>query len=92
MLFCQMLRRDCHSRRCDHRNPFFAVNSALVSRFRLFEFQPLAVDDIVQLLRRALSDRHRGLGAHEVRFTMTPHYFWRKVPMVMHGELYRLLK
>jgi putative ATPase len=47
-------------------NPFFAVNSALVSRSRLFEFQPLSVDDIVQLLRRALVDRHRGLGAHEV--------------------------
>jgi putative ATPase len=47
-------------------NPFFAVNSALVSRSRIFEFQPLSVDDIKSLLRRALADRHRGLGEHHV--------------------------
>jgi putative ATPase len=47
-------------------NPFFAVNSALVSRSRLFEFQPLSVEDITQLLRRTLADRNRGLGTHEV--------------------------
>jgi putative ATPase len=43
-------------------NPFFAVNSALVSRSRVFEFQPLNADDIKQLLKRALSDKERGLG------------------------------
>ena len=35
-------------------NPFFAVNDALVSRSRVFEFQPLSVDDIKSLVRRAL--------------------------------------
>jgi putative ATPase len=43
-------------------NPFFAVNSALVSRSRVFEFQPLSNNDIKLLLRRALMDRERGLG------------------------------
>jgi putative ATPase len=44
-------------------NPFFAVNDALVSRSRVFEFQPLSVADVVTLLRRAIADRERGLGA-----------------------------
>jgi putative ATPase len=48
-------------------NPFFAVNSALVSRSQVFEFQPLSPDDIKTLLRRALSDKERGLGQHNVR-------------------------
>lgn len=43
-------------------NPFFAVNSALVSRSQVFQFQPLSLDDIRTLLRRALTDRDRGLG------------------------------
>jgi putative ATPase len=47
-------------------NPFFAVNSALVSRSQVFEFQPLSVEDIQTLLKRALSDRERGLGEYEV--------------------------
>jgi putative ATPase len=49
------------------QNPFFAINSALVSRSRIFQFQPLTVDDIKTLLLRALADRERGLGAYDVR-------------------------
>lgn len=48
-------------------NPFFAVNSALVSRSQVFQFEPLSPDDIKHLLRRALSDRTRGLGTYEVQ-------------------------
>jgi len=48
-------------------NPFFAVNSALVSRSQVFEFQPLAVEDIKSLLLRALADKERGLGKRQVR-------------------------
>lgn len=48
-------------------NPFFAVNSALVSRSQIFEFQPLSQNDILQLLRRALNDRERGLGRWQVQ-------------------------
>lgn len=46
-------------------NPFFAVNDALVSRSRVFEFQPLAVDEIKAIVRRALADGARGLGQFE---------------------------
>jgi putative ATPase len=48
------------------QNPFFAINSALVSRSRVFQFEPLSSDDIKALLRRALVDRERGLGQYEV--------------------------
>ncbi len=44
-------------------NPFFSLNSALVSRSRVFQFEPLSADDIKLLLRRALEDRDRGFGA-----------------------------
>lgn len=43
-------------------NPFFFVNSPLVSRSQIFELQPLQQDDLLRLLRRALEDRERGLG------------------------------
>jgi len=48
-------------------NPFFALNAALISRSRIFAFKPLAEEDIVTLLRRALEDRERGLGALSAR-------------------------
>ncbi|HZZ73892.1 MAG TPA: replication-associated recombination protein A [Pirellulales bacterium] len=47
-------------------NPFFALTSALVSRSRVFQFQPLSADDIKGLLRRALADSTRGLGNYDV--------------------------
>lgn len=47
-------------------NPFFAVNSALVSRSRVYEFEPIPEADIKALLHRALTDKERGLGSHEV--------------------------
>jgi putative ATPase len=48
-------------------NPFFAVNSALVSRSQVFEFQPLSPEEIKTLLLRALGDKDRGLGQYDVR-------------------------
>jgi putative ATPase len=48
-------------------NPFFAVNSTLVSRSQIFEFQPLSPSEIKALLRRALADKSRGLGNYDVR-------------------------
>ena len=48
------------------QNPFFAIISALVSRSRVFQFQPLSNDDIKSLLRRALADKARGLGNENV--------------------------
>ncbi|HBU58414.1 MAG TPA: AAA family ATPase, partial [Verrucomicrobiales bacterium] len=43
-------------------NPFFFVNSPLVSRSQIFELNPLSEADILTLLERALSDEERGLG------------------------------
>ena len=48
-------------------NPFFTINSALVSRSRVFQFEPLSTDDVKRLMRRALADRERGLGHFKVR-------------------------
>jgi putative ATPase len=47
-------------------NPFFTINSALVSRSRVFQFQPLSVEQIRRLLERALEDKERGLGRYEI--------------------------
>lgn len=44
-------------------NPSFEINSALLSRSRVFVLEQIAPDDLALLLRRALSDRTRGLGA-----------------------------
>jgi putative ATPase len=43
-------------------NPSFEINSALLSRCRVYVLKPLTEDQIVLLLRRALADRERGLG------------------------------
>ncbi len=43
-------------------NPFFFVNSPLVSRSQIFELRPLSEAELLTLLRRALSDIERGLG------------------------------
>jgi putative ATPase len=43
-------------------NPFFFVNSPLVSRSQIFELRPLTEEDLFALLQRALKDEERGLG------------------------------
>jgi putative ATPase len=43
-------------------NPSFEVNSALLSRCRVYVLRPLGEPDVVEILRRALADRERGLG------------------------------
>ncbi|HUA67714.1 MAG TPA: replication-associated recombination protein A, partial [Candidatus Saccharimonadales bacterium] len=43
-------------------NPFFFVNSPLVSRSQIFELQPLSEEELFALLQRALKDEDRGLG------------------------------
>jgi putative ATPase len=47
-------------------NPFFTINSPLLSRSTVFEFSPLSEPDTVALLRRALADEERGLGRYNV--------------------------
>src|SRR5438270_8551710 len=43
-------------------NPFFFVNSPLVSRSQIFELRPLSEEELFVLLERALKDSERGLG------------------------------
>lgn len=45
-------------------NPYFEVNGALLSRSRIFELKPLEKEDVKELIRRAVSDRERGMGAY----------------------------
>ncbi len=47
-------------------NPFFTINNALLSRSRVFQFEPLVEDDIKDLIRRAAVDRERGLGMYPI--------------------------
>ncbi len=43
-------------------NPFFAVNSPLISRSTVFHFELLGEEDILKLLNAAVSDSERGFG------------------------------
>lgn len=48
------------------QNPFFAINSPLLSRSQIFTFVPLTKEQIKQLLERALRDQERGLGKKKI--------------------------
>jgi putative ATPase len=47
-------------------NPFFYVNSPLVSRSLVFELRPLSASDLERIIQRALTDAERGLGGKKV--------------------------
>lgn len=47
-------------------NPFFTINSPLLSRSTVFEFQSLSNEDIVELLKRAIEDEDRGMGKYNI--------------------------
>jgi putative ATPase len=51
------------------QNPFFAVNSPLLSRSQIFTFEPLTREQIKTLMHRALADKERGLGDVAVNIT-----------------------
>ncbi|MBQ2935293.1 MAG: replication-associated recombination protein A [Lachnospiraceae bacterium] len=46
-------------------NPYFEVNSALISRSIIFELKPLSGDDIKALINRAVYDKDKGMGAYD---------------------------
>jgi len=48
-------------------NPFFYVNSPLVSRSQVFQLEPLRVEELEELIDRALADKERGLGNYKVK-------------------------
>ncbi|MBI4882123.1 MAG: replication-associated recombination protein A [Planctomycetes bacterium] len=60
-------------------NPFFAVNSALVSRSQIFQFEPLAEEDVLVLMRRALADPERGYGRLEVEVAADALAHWARL-------------
>ena len=45
-------------------NPYFEVNGALLSRSIIFELKPLSREDVKELLRRAVTDEKKGMGAY----------------------------
>lgn len=47
-------------------NPMVAMTPAIVSRCRVFQFQPLREEDVMLAMRRALTDRERGYGSLKV--------------------------
>ena len=46
-------------------NPYFEVNSALISRSRIFELKLLETQDILELIQRAITDVERGMGTYD---------------------------
>ncbi len=46
-------------------NPYFEVNSALISRSVIFELKPLQKEDICVLIDRAICDKERGMGSYD---------------------------
>jgi putative ATPase len=64
-------------------NPSFEVNSALLSRCRVYVLQPLGEDQVVALLGRALGDTERGLGRSGAEVTDEA---WRLVARLANGD------
>jgi putative ATPase len=50
-------------------NPFFYINSPLVSRSQVFQLEPLKDADLIVLIERALADDLRGMGKYQVDLT-----------------------
>ena len=50
-------------------NPFFYVNSPLVSRSQVFTLEPLTVEDLEKLIDNAIADEERGLGKLKVQIS-----------------------
>src|SRR5215218_9609509 len=48
-------------------NPFFAVNSPLISRSQIFQFAPIGEEDIRKLVLRAIVDKERGFGELNIK-------------------------
>lgn len=60
-------------------NPFFSVNSALISRSQVFAFESLPPEDIAGLLRRAIADDERGFGKLPLEVAEDAIEHWAKI-------------
>lgn len=50
-------------------NPYFEVNGALISRSSIFKLNPLSKENIKNLIKRAIEDNEKGMGAYDVTIT-----------------------
>lgn len=50
-------------------NPYFEVNSALLSRSKIFHLEPLTKEDILKLIHTAVTDEERGMGSYGADIT-----------------------
>ncbi len=57
-------------------NPYFSVNSPLVSRSQVFQFEALGEEDIAALVRRAIADKERGYGELNIQITDEALHHW----------------
>lgn len=69
-------------------NPYFEVNSALISRSSIFRLEPLAVSDIVRLLKRAATDPDRGFGSMNLEI---PEEVYTEIAEISSGDARRAL-
>lgn len=46
-------------------NPYFEVNGALISRSIIFELKPLTKENVKEILKRAVFDKEKGMGAYD---------------------------
>jgi putative ATPase len=60
-------------------NPYFAINSALVSRSQVFQFELHDPTQILQILKRALSDVERGFGKQKISVTDEAMNHWATI-------------
>jgi putative ATPase len=69
-------------------NPGFYVNPPLLSRSHLFRLEPLAAEAVVQVLKQALTDKERGLGARGVT---TSDKIFADLALLCDGDMRRAL-
>ncbi len=69
-------------------NPYFSVNSPLISRSTVFQFEPLKPQDLKDLINRALSDKERGFGNFNIQIATDALEFWS---VICDGDARRVL-
>jgi len=70
------------------QNPGFYINAPLLSRSHLFKLEPLGADDIAKVLKLALSDVERGLGAYKCKASKA---ILASVALISDGDMRRAL-
>ncbi len=70
-------------------NPFFEVNKALVSRSTVLGLKALTEDDIIRVLKNALTDKERGFGLTDISISDDS---FRKIAMMSGGDARNALK